>query len=163
MYITSDAGTATFTTEAEGTTGGDEGGEGNEGEVGDAIMFSTCTYLENVYGMLKHYKFASDDGQNIVHVFMNSNNSGTATHYIPVGNYTNDSMNNTANNSSSFNLDCNVGQSITDTKINGEVFANGISTDTSNTMSVTEANDGGNHEIVFNIKGNVYRFSGTIN
>ena len=162
LYITSDAGTATFTTEAEGTTGGDEGGEGNEGEVGDAIMFSTCTYLENVYGMLKHYKFASNDGQNIVHVFMNSNNSGTATHYIPVGNYTNDSMNNTANNSSSFNLDCNVGQSITDTKINGEVFANGISTDASNTMSVTEANDGGNHEIVFNIKGNVYRFSGTI-
>ena len=127
-----------------------------------SVVFSSCTYLENVYGMLKHYKFVSADGNNIVHVFMRSNISGTSTNYIPVGDYTNASMNVTAQNLSNFNMDCNAGASIADTKINGVSYANGISTDASNTMSVKEASNGGNHEIEFNIKGVTYRFSGTI-
>lgn len=160
----SDAGTASFTTEADPNGGGDEPeNPGDGGEDDNAIVFSSCTYLENVYGMLKHYKFVSADEQNIVHIFMNSNNSGTATHYIPVGDYTNDSMNNTAQGTTFFNMDCNVGDStIGDTMINGENFANGIATDSNNTMSVTEASNGGHHEIVFVIKGTTFRFSGTI-
>ena len=134
-----------------------------EPEPDGAIVFSSCTYLENVYGMLKHYKFVSADGQNVIHVFMNSNNSGTATAYIPVGDYTNGSMNNAAQYSTYFNMDCNVGDvAITDTKINGEVFANGISTAAANTMKVTEAANNGNHVIEFVIKGTTFRFTGTI-
>lgn len=134
-----------------------------EPEPDGAIVFSSCTYLENVYGMLKHYKFVSADGQNVIHVFMNSNNSGTATAYIPVGDYTNGSMNNAAQYSTYFNMDCNVGNvAITDTKINGEVFANGISTAAANTMKVTEAANNGNHVIEFVIKGTTFRFTGTI-
>lgn len=136
---------------------------GEGGEDDNAIVFSSCTYLENVYGMLKHYKLVSADEQNVVHIFMNSNNSGTATHYIPVGDYTNGTMNNTAQDASYFNMDCDLGNSsITDTMINGEIFANGITTDSNNTMSVTEASNGGHHEIVFVIKGTTFRFSGTI-
>ncbi len=153
-YTNSTAATTTVKTLASATP---------EPEPDGAIVFSSCTYLENVYGMLKHYKFVSADGQNVIHVFMNSNNSGTATAYIPVGDYTNSSMNNTATNSAYFNMDCNVGDvAISDTKINGEVFANGISTDAANTMKVTEAANGGNHVIEFVIKGTTFRFTGTI-
>ncbi len=153
-YTNSTAATTTVTTLASATP---------EPEPDGAIVFSSCTYLENVYGMLKHYKFVSADGQSVIHVFMNSNNSGTATAYIPVGDYTNSSMNNTATNSAYFNMDCNVGDvAISDTKINGEVFANGISTDAANTMKVTEAANGGNHVIEFVIKGTTFRFTGTI-
>ena len=153
-YTNSTAATTTVKTLASATP---------EPEPDDAIVFSSCTYLENVYGMLKHYKFVSADGKNVIHVFMNSNNSGTATAYIPVGDYTNGSMNNAAQYSTYFNMDCNVGDvAISDTKINGEVFANGISTAAANTMKVTEAANGGNHVIEFVIKGTTFRFTGTI-
>ena len=69
LYITSDAGTATFTTEAEGTTGGDEGGNEGGNEGGDNTEgAATMTFIKDYsaeygaeYSVLCYYEITSGD------------------------------------------------------------------------------------------------------
>ena len=125
------------------------------------ILLNTCEYITEISGILRQYRFATNDGNNIFYVFVKKDTTHGVS-YIETKTYSNGSMNQTAGSMNMFNMDCNRGSSISDTKIDGAGYANGISTSSSNTMEVKSATENGIHEIVFNVKGKAYYFYGTI-
>ena len=155
----SDAGTASFTTEAD-PNGGEEPGEGG-GDIPDGyIEMAQCIYYGDLMGagLADEFVLLSADGKN--KLFFNFNNATTDPNYIPTGEYTLSRAGATGN---TFNMD-----TISDTTIiNGEMYGNGVGTNSGSTMSVVSEGKGGVHEIkltIINNQGtNKFYFKGTIN
>ena len=165
LYITSDAGTATFTTEAEPENGGDEGGEDVSG---DYITLTNLSYVGDLMNanLLNQFVAKSADENFIIYFSVSNNSLRSSSNWIQDGEYTINSANLTFQQPAAFYFN----MSLTDKKttvINGEVFAEGLGDNSGCTMSVKSEGAGANHEIIFtlNAKQETYqlRFNGTIN
>ena len=161
LYITSDAGTATFTTEAKSEEGGEEGGNtGDSGAPEGYITLDSCSYVGDLMGagLADEFVLRSNDGNNVL--YFNCNNTQTDPNNIPAGEYT---IANVGEPGFNFNMSYLSGVTI----INGESYANGVGNNSGSTMVVASESWGGVHEIKMIINNNQgttkYYYKGTIN
>lgn len=161
----SDAGTTSFTTEAQPEDGGDEGDEGDDG---DYIALTSLSYVGDLMGanLLNQFVAKSADENFVIYFSVSNNPARSTTNWIQSGDYTIASVNSTFQSPSSFYFNMSVTDG-KDTIINGELFANGLGDSSNCTMTVNSEGAGANHEVIFtlNAKQDTYqlRFNGTIN
>ena len=161
LYITSDAGTATFTTEAKSEEGGEEGGNTDDSGAPEGyITLDSCSYVGDLMGagLADEFVLRSNDGNNVL--YFNCNNTQTDPNNIPAGEYT---IANVGEPGFNFNMSYLSGVTI----INGESYANGVGNNSGSTMVVASESWGGVHEIKMIINNNQgttkYYYKGTIN
>ena len=124
------------------------------------IEIAQCIYYGDLMGagIADEFVLLSADGKN--KLFFNFNNATTDPNYIPTGEYTLSRPGATGN---TFNMNTTSDTTI----INGELYANGVDTNSGSTMSVVSEGKGGVHEIkltIINNQGtNKFYFKGTIN
>lgn len=161
----SDAGTTSFTIEAQPEDGGDEGDEGDDG---DYIALTSLSYVGDLMGanLLNQFVAKSADENFVIYFSVSNNPARSTTNWIQSGDYTIASVNSTFQSPSSFYFNMSVTDG-KDTIINGELFANGLGDSSNCTMTVNSDGAGANHEVIFtlNAKQDTYqlRFNGTIN
>ena len=154
----SDAGTTSFTTDAQPEDGGDEGG--NTGTPEGYITLDTCSYVGDLMGagIADEFVLRSNDGNHVL--YFNFNNTQTDPNNIPAGDYTIGTVGTPGN---SFNMSYLSGTTV----INGQSYANGVGDNSNSTMNVASEGAGSVHEIMLTINNNQgtikYYYKGTIN